>query len=103
MYDFNILDRYKTAHFPPLGSGEIHLWSLSLDASKDQVERLNSVLSAGEKEKAAYFKFEPLQHNYIVSRGALRLLLSVYADLKPEDINLRIHRKGKPYLLLLTC
>ncbi len=75
------------------------MWTLNLNASLAQVERMRSVLSPEEIKRASYFKFEHLQHNYIVSRASLRLLLSVYSNVGPEEIHLRLHRKGKPYLL----
>jgi len=97
--DIFILDQSETEHFPRLLNGDIHLWTLSLDASKDQIERLRSVLSPVEKKKASYYKFEHTQHNYIVSHGTLRILLSAYLQIRPEDIMMGVHKKGKPFLL----
>lgn len=79
--------------------GDIHLWTISLDASKDQIERLRSVLSPEEIKKASYYKFELIQHNYIVTQAVLRMLLSAYLDIRPEDVKLGVHKKGKPYII----
>lgn len=90
---------YETVHVPPLIKGDIHLWTISIDTSENQIEGLRSVLSPGEKKKASYYKFEPIQHNYIVSQAVLRILLSSYLDVKPVDIKLGVHKKGKPFLV----
>lgn len=99
MSDVLILNQSETEHFPPLVKGDIHLWTVSLDASKVQIERILSVLSPEEKKKASYYKFELVQHKYIVTQAVLKMLLSDYLDIKPADINLGVHKKGKPYLI----
>lgn len=86
-------------HFPRLLKGDVHLWTISLEPSKDQIKKLRSVLSPEEKKKASYYKFELIQHNYIVTQAVLRMLLSAYLDTKPADIKLGVHKKGKPYLI----
>ena len=96
---FYILNQPETEPFPRLVKGEIHLWTISHNASKNQIERITNVLSPGEIEKASYYKFEVLQNNYIVSKAVLKMLLSRYLEISPPDIKLGAHKKGKPYLL----
>ena len=97
--DILILSQPATAKFPPLSKGEIHIWTISLDTSKDQIERLRSVLSPAERKKALYYKFESVQYGYIVTQAVLRMLLSAYLEIKPADIKIGVHKKGKPFLI----
>ncbi|MCK5136446.1 MAG: 4'-phosphopantetheinyl transferase superfamily protein [Bacteroidales bacterium] len=99
MPDVLILNQPDTEYFPNLLKGDIHLWTISLDTSEDQIERLRSVLSPAEKKKASYYKFEPIQHHYIVTQAVLRMLLSAYLDIGPADIKMGAHKKGKPFLV----
>ena len=84
---------------PDLLKGEIHLWTVSIDALKDQADRLESMLSEEEKRKVSFYKFEHTQLSYIVSQAVLRMLLSSYLDIKPADVKIGTHKKGKPYLI----
>lgn len=97
--DVLIFNQSDTEPFPPLLKGEIHLWTVSLDTSINQIEKLQSVLSPEEIKKTAYYKYEPLQHNYIVTQSVLRMLLSAYLDIRPVDVQMGVHKKGKPYLI----
>jgi len=94
-----ILSQPATAQFPPLSKGDIHLWTISLDTSEDQVERLQSVLSPAEKKKASFYKFESVQHSYIVTQAVLKLLLSAYLGIEPSEVKMGVHKKGKPFLM----
>ena len=97
--DVFLLDQLETSHLPYPLKGEIHLWTASLDVPADQVERLQSVLSAEEKERVSYFKFESTQHSYIVTQAVLRILLSSYLEINPSDVKTGARQKGKPYLM----
>lgn len=84
---------------PDLRKGEIHLWTVSIDALKNQVKQLESLLSEEEKKKKSFYKFEHTQLSYVVSQAVLRMLLASYLDIKPGDVKLGAHKKGKPYLI----
>jgi 4'-phosphopantetheinyl transferase len=84
---------------PDLLKGEIHLWTVSIGALKDQSDSLKSLLSEEEKRKVSFYKFEQTQLSYIVSQAVLRMLLSSYLDVKPADVKMEAHKKGKPYLI----
>ena len=91
---------YKTkSGVPRLLSGEIHVWTASLDPSKGEIERMRSVLSNEEKKKASYYKFKLEQHRYIITKAVLRILISAYLDLEPGKIILEARKKGKPYVI----
>jgi 4'-phosphopantetheinyl transferase len=97
--DVLIVNQPEAAPFPDLLKGDIHIWTVSVDMPENQVERLQSVLTAEEKTKASFYKFESAQHSYIVTKSVLRILLSAYLDTNPADIVLGAHKKGKPYLV----
>jgi 4'-phosphopantetheinyl transferase len=84
---------------PDLQKGEVHLWTVSIGAMKDQADRLESLLSVEEKRKVSFYKFEHTRLSYIVSQAVLRMLLAAYVDLKPADVKMGTHKKGKPYLI----
>ena len=84
---------------PDLLKGEIHLWTVSIGAMKDQADRLKSMLSEEEKRKVSFYKFEHTQLSYIVSQAVLRMLLAAYLELEPADVKIGTHKKGKPYLI----
>ena len=84
---------------PELLEGEIHLWTVSIDALKDQSDHLESMLSVEEKRKVSFYKFEQTQLSYMVSQAVLRMLLAEYLDIKPSDVKMGAHNKGKPYLI----
>jgi len=84
---------------PDLLEGEIHLWTVSIGALKDQADHLESLLSEEEKGKVSFYKFEQPRLSYIVSQAVLRILLSSYLEIKPADVKMGVHKKGKPYLI----
>ena len=97
--DVLILDRSENAQFPMLVPGEVHLWTLRMDLEKDPVDRLLMFLAPEEKRKASFFKFEAVRQNYIVTQAVLRLLLSSYLNIRPGEVKLGAHKKGKPFLI----
>lgn len=92
--------------FPPrspaagleIQAGEVHVWSVQLDPSPEEVERLGRSLSADEWERAHRFRFEKHRRQYVVGRGALRTLLAAYLGTRPEAVRFRYGPRGKPFL-----
>ena len=80
-----------------LSEGEIHVWNVSLDCDNVLTEKYKKALSEQELQRISFFKFENIQNNYLVSQGALRLLLSVYLNATPDKIIIGRHSKGKPF------
>ena len=93
------LEPFDVGSFPRLAKGEVHIWAISIGELGDHIDRLRSVLSAVEYKKASYFKYAQAQHHYTISQAVLRLLLSSYLDIEPDDVILGARRKGKPYLI----
>jgi len=76
----------------------VHVWPVSIQAPVPVVDRFRSLLSADETARSARFRFEHLQHSFILARGALRILLGRYLNTPPRDLEFRYGSKGKPAL-----
>lgn len=76
----------------------LHVWPVSIQAPAAIVEQFRTLLSADETARAARFKFEHLQHSFILGRGALRVLLGRYLNTAPAALSFTYGSKGKPAL-----
>jgi 4'-phosphopantetheinyl transferase len=76
----------------------VHVWPVSIQGPIAVVDQFCSLLSADETARAARFRFEHLQHSFILARGALRILLGRYLNTPPCDLGFRYGAKGKPAL-----
>jgi 4'-phosphopantetheinyl transferase len=76
----------------------VHVWPVSIQAPVAVVDQFRSLLSADETARASRFRFEHLQHSFILARGALRVLLGRYLNTAPADLAFAYGSKGKPAL-----
>ena len=84
---------------PPLLLDEVvHIWCANLRESHQKLNELWNLLLADEKERANKFISVQAKENFIVSRGILRLLLSKYLEIAPENVVLNQGEYGKPYV-----
>src|SRR5205085_560610 len=69
-----------------LADREAHLWYVLTETATDPdwLSECERILSPDEKERWQRFTFAAGRHQYLVSHGFLRLILSRYADLPPE-------------------
>jgi 4'-phosphopantetheinyl transferase len=81
-----------------LDQTEVHLWSLSLDASPAKLRRLAAILSPDEKERAKRFRRKGDGERYTIARGTLRLLLGLHLTVEPERLRFSYSPLGKPEL-----
>ncbi len=79
----------------------VHVWTVLTQAPDAIVDRFKSVLASDEIDRAARFHFEHLRRSFILSRGALRLLLGRYLNIAARDIEFGYGSKGKPALAAL--
>ncbi|HWO89921.1 MAG TPA: 4'-phosphopantetheinyl transferase superfamily protein [Gemmatimonadales bacterium] len=82
----------------PLDRGAIHVWRVALDAYAGVPPRLDRTLSDDERDRAARFRSPDDRRRFIVGRGMLRLILSRYLAVPPEDLRFRYGEHGKPEL-----
>lgn len=81
-----------------LNSHEIHLWRTALTVAADREKELLSFLNQDELNRAQRFHFPKHRQHFIVARGMLRQLLSVYLDQPAREIHFSYTEHGKPYL-----
>ena len=93
------LNQSSAGQFPALVQGEVHIWTVSVDRLKEQLNTLKSLLTEEEIRRVLFYKFEHTQHSYIVTQAVLRVLLSLYLDVKPGEVQMGVHSKGKPFLI----
>lgn len=90
------------AFIMPAGLGiadsEVHVWLVALDRWDDRVSSLSRLLSGDEWSRARRFYFEADRHRFIIKRGCLRKLLSLYLGIAPGQIRFSYGPHGKPYL-----
>lgn len=82
---------------------EIHIWRATLNLSGGDLERLRSVLSPDEQERAVRFRFAEHQRRFIAARGILRDILSRYVRRQPAELEFCYSRFGKPALAGDPC
>jgi len=81
---------------PALGEEWIDVWPIQLTAPDPTVERLAGVLSPEEGARMSRFHFDHLKRSYLLSTGALRVLLGRYLGTDPLLIRFQLGQKGKP-------
>ena len=84
-------------HAPPtLGTREVHLWSVDIDAAS--LPHLLALLSDDERDRVARYFREMDRARFVVVRAALRTLLGRYLQTPPEAIGFYDGPHGKPHL-----
>ncbi len=74
----------------------VDVWGVSLRQPVFGVRGLQAVLSTSERRRAVRFRFERHSQDFIVARGALRVILGSYLSTRPEHLHFRYNRWGKP-------
>lgn len=97
MVDSKELVRIRPEDFPLLSPGELHVWHASTNITPARLVEYKNTLSENELTKVHLFEFEQARDSYIISQGALRILLSGYLGISPNLVKLGQRRKGKPY------
>lgn len=76
----------------------VHLWRAFLPTFIDKEQDLLSLLSEDEVNRAKRFKFPLHQQRFIIARGLLRKILSLYTNIPAKDIRFIYGERGKPYI-----
>ena len=91
-------------HFPPqhltIEVNEIHVWRIFLAKIASYLPSLQQTLSDDELTKAERFHFQKDRTQFMVSRGALRAILSQYLDINPRALRFDYNPYGKPSLIV---
>lgn len=83
-----------------LDLGEIHVWRVSLAQTESCLQSLQQTLSTDERTKADRFRFPKDRSQFIVSRGALRAILSRYLNISSHTLRFDYNPYGKPSLIV---
>jgi len=83
-----------------LDLGEIHVWRVSLAQTESCLQSLQQTLSTDERTKADRFRFPKDRSQFIVSRGALRAILSRYLNITSHILRFDYNPYGKPSLIV---
>lgn len=81
-----------------LQDGEVHVWRFSLDVPAHHARLLGDSLADDEAARADRFRREVDRTRFVVVHAQIRTLLAVYLDVRPEQLEFRHDRWGKPYL-----
>ncbi len=81
-----------------LDAQTIHVWQARLEHFAGQSTQLLHLLSMDERARAERFIFLKDREHFIAARGLLRILLSRYLDLPPQQLSFSYSPFGKPSL-----
>lgn len=81
-----------------LDSSTVHIWRADLDLSPADGQHCRQLLTADEIERADRFRFPHLRDHYTAARGILRILLSSYLGVTPQQVAISCTKWGKPYV-----
>ncbi len=83
---------------PALAVDEAHVWAVPLDGGEASAEGYAAILSAAELKRAEALVTGGLRRRFVAAHGALRKLLGLYLDERPEIVEFVYDRGGKPRL-----
>ncbi|MGB3294995.1 MAG: 4'-phosphopantetheinyl transferase superfamily protein, partial [Phormidesmis sp.] len=79
-------------------NNRVVIWKISLEVSKDTLERYCTCLSEDEKSRANRFRFEEDKRRFVVSRGVLRHLLGRQFSQPAQAVQFCYGKYGKPFV-----
>jgi 4'-phosphopantetheinyl transferase len=94
--------RSKIMHLPKidLPGNQVHLWAAHPEQITDPhlIHHYHRLLEPGEQTKQRRFHFEKHRHAYLITRAAVRTLLSRYTGLPATDLRFEENEYGRPHL-----
>ena len=82
-----------------LAPDSVDVWETPHDIADDEVARLFDLLSLGEQTRSKGFINTRGYRQYVISRGRMRQVLSLYTDVTAQDIHFTVVGDGKPALM----
>jgi len=80
-----------------VGGSVAHVWLIDL-SNEILVNQCFKLLSDDEKKRAVRFYFEKDRKHFIIARGVLRQILGLYLSEKPNTLQFKYGKNGKPFL-----
>lgn len=84
--------------WPALVEDEVHVWLAHLPSARSDLDRLLTLLTPDEVERAGRFRTGVLRERWLLARGILRSLLARYVGVGAEKITFQLGAHGKPTL-----
>lgn len=81
-----------------LQPGVVQIWRRVLVAEPTTLQRATEALTEDERDRASRFRAELARRAFILTRSALRVLLSEYLGESPQSIQFQFTKYGKPHL-----
>ena len=81
-----------------LQPNQVHIWSVCKSTHEDRLPIYWELLNVEEQERALKFRFLKDRYCFIIARGVLRKLLSIYLGMAPAEIKFQFGDNGKPYV-----
>lgn len=81
-----------------LGTDEVHVWAVALDAAAATSHAWEIALTDDERARAEQIKLEAARQRFVVSRSALRTILGHHLAVEPQEVPLVYANNGKPEL-----
>ena len=95
----SVRNEHPRVAIPELGSNDVETWLIELDAgSADFPQPSRAVLSVDEAARADRFHFDRHRRRFVVTRGALRVLLSRHLGIDPAEVCFGYGPAGKPFV-----
>jgi 4'-phosphopantetheinyl transferase len=85
----------SSPHFEP---DEVHVWCIPLETTAGDLARLEATLSAGERARAARYRFGRDRERFVVRRGRLRLIIGASLGIAPDRLEIADGHPGRPVL-----
>lgn len=85
----------------PLAPGHVHVWVVFDDDVRDEslLRAYRRLLTDDERGREGRFHFPRHQRQYLVTRALIRVVLSRYSDVAPEDWRFTTNPYGRPAVL----
>jgi 4'-phosphopantetheinyl transferase len=79
-------------------TNDIHVWRADLKINNHRLHDHYQILSVEEKDRSARFKFQKDRDHFIAAHGILRVILSRYLHIDPDQLRFYTNDFGKPFL-----
>jgi 4'-phosphopantetheinyl transferase len=83
---------------PDLLPGQVHVWTIPLEQTREAAAKLENVLAEEEQRRASGFVVDEPRRRFVAGRGALRILLGRYLNIEPQIVQFTSNPYGKPFL-----
>jgi len=81
-----------------IAADEVHVWRASLDQDRATILRLSTLLAPDERRRAERYYKAIDRDRFIIARGVVRSILSIYLHISPHGLRFIYNEYGKPSL-----